>query len=387
MKDDATATVAAKMRLDRAAREGFGLTWDKARASVHTGKISVDGVIVTDVERFVKPGAVLLFQPSAPRPHVRERATLERDAILHLDHAVVVVNKPAGISTVPFGDDPEEAKHTLDTIVREILARKLEASGKGRGRAPLGVVHRIDKDTSGVLVFTRTLEAKKELGNQFRHHTTDRLYLAIVHGVMTGTRTIKSYLREDRGDGLRGSAKPGQRDGQLAITHVEALKALDGATLVSCRLETGRTHQIRIHLSEAGHPLVGESVYIRNYREERIPAPRMMLHAAELAFDHPISGERMSFSAPPPPDFVEVNARLAKHSRAQSAPIDAEAAASTRAERTSPRTGEPPQRSASGAERPRRGGAGRAPAARSRSDEAPPTQRSGAPRSAGRRPR
>jgi 23S rRNA pseudouridine1911/1915/1917 synthase len=116
---------------------------------------------------------------------------------------------------------------------------------------------------------------------------------------------------EDRGDGRRGSARPGAREGQLAVTHVEALEVLaGGATLVACRLETGRTHQIRIHLAEAGHPLVGEAVYGRDYRGPRIPATRIMLHAAELGFEHPGDGRELRFQVGPPEDFLQVLERL-----------------------------------------------------------------------------
>jgi 23S rRNA pseudouridine1911/1915/1917 synthase len=133
-----------------------------------------------------------------------------------------------------------------------------------------------------------------------------RKYLAIVHGRLDRKESYRSMLIEDRGDGLRGSAESTRIGGQLAVTHVEPLELLDGATLVACRLETGRTHQIRIHLSEAGHPLVGESVYIRDYRGPRIGAPRMMLHATELGFVHPATEKLMHFVRPPPADFNEV---------------------------------------------------------------------------------
>jgi 23S rRNA pseudouridine1911/1915/1917 synthase len=138
-----------------------------------------------------------------------------------------------------------------------------------------------------------------------------RRYLAIAHGdVPAGT--LRSHLIEDRGDGLRGSARERQREGQIAITHVERIEALQGATLIGCRLETGRTHQIRIHLSEQGHPLVGETVYIRRYPGTLIPAPRQMLHAGELGFAHPVDERPMLFTDPPPADFQEVLERLRK---------------------------------------------------------------------------
>jgi 23S rRNA pseudouridine1911/1915/1917 synthase len=172
------------------------------------------------------------------------------------------------------------------------------------------VVHRLDKETSGVMVFTRTLEAKKHLSQQFREHTVERRYLALVHGRLERALVLESYLIEDRGDGLRGSARGTTKGGQRALTRVTPKRQLAGATLVECRLETGRTHQIRIHLSEAGHPLVGERVYIRNYAGARIDAPRMMLHAAALGFVHPVDEEPMGFDAPPPADFERLLASL-----------------------------------------------------------------------------
>ncbi len=292
--------------LDRVVRELFGLSWNAARDAIRSGKLFREGTAITDPQGLVGKGDTLEIRPNAPRPHIARRDAFAQDRILMSDAAVVVVNKPAGISTVPFGDeDPAQERATLDALVRDVLAR----SPRG-GRAPLGVVHRLDKDTSGVLVFTRSVAAKKHLANQFRHHTTERRYVAIVHGRLDKKRTLRSYLVEDRGDGIRGSAKPGQKEGQLAITHVTPLESLRGATLVECRLETGRTHQIRIHLSEAGHPLAGERVYIRGFRGDRIDAPRLMLHARMLAFEHPTTEERVRFEAPPPEDFERVLASL-----------------------------------------------------------------------------
>jgi 23S rRNA pseudouridine1911/1915/1917 synthase len=205
---------------------------------------------------------------------------------------------------VPFGEeDPGEL--TLDALVRDVVAKRDSI----RGRAPLGVVQRLDKATSGLLVFSRTFAAKKHLGNQLRFHTMKRRYLAIAHGdVAPGT--IRTHLVENRGDGLRGSVAEGRREGQIAITHVDRVEKLASATLVGCRLETGRTHQIRIHLSERGHPLLGETVYIRGFRGTLLPAPRLMLHATELGFIHPVDEREMFFEAPPPADFTETLARL-----------------------------------------------------------------------------
>jgi 23S rRNA pseudouridine1911/1915/1917 synthase len=291
--------------LDGVIRNLLGVPWAEARRLIETGKVLVGGQRTTAVRRRAAAGERVEVRLRAPRPETERRRELEEELVVYVDASVVVVNKPAGVSTVPYGDEaPGEA--TLDALVRDALARR----DRIRGRAPLGVVQRLDKGTSGLLVFARTLAAKKHLAQQLRLHTMHRRYLAIAHGVVKGGM-YRSYLVEDRGDGLRGSAHEGARAGQLAVTHVEPLEVLaGGATLVSCRLETGRTHQIRIHLAEAGHPLVGEAVYIREHRGPRIEAPRVLLHAAELGFRHPADERSMRFQAPPPEDFQEALDRL-----------------------------------------------------------------------------
>jgi 23S rRNA pseudouridine1911/1915/1917 synthase len=159
-----------------------------------------------------------------------------------------------------------------------------------------------------LLVFARTLAAKRHLANQMRFHTVQRRYLAIAHGSVT-RQTFRSRLVADRGDGLRGSTRL-PNVGVQAVTHVEPVQQLVGATLVSCRLETGRTHQIRIHLSEAGHPLVGERVYVRGFDGPVIAAPRLMLHAAVLGFIHPATGRPVCFNDPLPADMLDLIERL-----------------------------------------------------------------------------
>jgi 23S rRNA pseudouridine1911/1915/1917 synthase len=225
------------------------------------------------------------------------------------DRDLVVVDKPAGMLSV--ADQPGN-KDTLAEYTRKVL-RRMDASATDTG---LGVVHRLDKDTSGVMVFTRTADAKRILGAQFAAHDIDRVYHAIAHGAVSGKR-VETHLLLDRGDGQRGSHGHYRRargdppsESRIAITHLRPIASLRGATLVECRLETGRQHQIRIHLSELGHPVVGERVYIRDYAGARIEAPRTMLHARTLGFAHPRSGERISFEREAPEDFRAVLERL-----------------------------------------------------------------------------
>jgi 23S rRNA pseudouridine1911/1915/1917 synthase len=283
-------------------RDATHLAWTAVKKLVHGGKVRVDGAVVTDAGARVRAGSTIVVAPSAPR--VTQQA-LPKSAIVHLDAHLVVVEKPSGISTVPY--EPDE-RGTLVDRVRVALHR----SGRAASNAPLFVVHRIDKETSGLVVFARTWLAKRHLASLFREHTIERTYLALVEGHIARDRfTVDTHLVENRGDGLRGSAKQSGL-GVRAITHVEVLERLDGpASLVRCRLETGRTHQIRVHLAEIGHPLVGERVYSRHYELPRVEAPRLMLHAATLGFTHPAHTERtMRFHSTPPDDFRELAARL-----------------------------------------------------------------------------
>lgn len=292
-------------RLDAVLKALSGLSWERARKAIASGKVTVDGAPTDDGSLPVRAGSRLRIDERAPSRRAERLRDLE---IVHLDHAFVVVNKPAGISTIPFGDEsPDEQRQTLDALVRAVLTRMLGS----RGRPPLGVVQRLDKETSGLIVFARTLAAKQHLAQQLRVHSVHRRYLALAHGTVP-SGTLRSRLVPDRGDGLRGSTT-NPKLGQLAVTHVEALEALEGATRIACRLETGRTHQIRIHLSESGHPLLGERVYVRRFPGPILPAPRMMLHAAELGFVHPSNGREMSFRSDLPQDFHDRLASLRRN--------------------------------------------------------------------------
>jgi 23S rRNA pseudouridine1911/1915/1917 synthase len=228
--------------------------------------VSVDGERCLDPAARIAPGAVVTIAEHAPRI---EKGPLPRSALVHFDRDLVVVDKPAGMLSV--ADEPGN-KDTLAEHVRVLLRR-----AEGRDSA-LAVVHRLDRDTSGVMVFARTAQAHRNLAAAFRAHDIERAYHAIAHGTVEAQR-IETHLVPDRGDGLRGSHGKFRRahgepppEARLAITHVRPLAALAGATLAECRLETGRQHQIRIHLAEAGHPLVGERVYIRDYAGPLISA-------------------------------------------------------------------------------------------------------------------
>jgi 23S rRNA pseudouridine1911/1915/1917 synthase len=184
-------------------------------------------------------------------------------------------------------------------------------AGRKATTTPLYVVHRIDKETSGLLAFAKTKLAERELAALFRAHDVERTYLCVAHGRVQDRR-IESMLVPDRGDGLRGSTRrPGQ--GKRAVTHVRVVEELPRATLCEVKLETGKTHQIRIHMAEDAHPLVGEKVYIRDYVKrggEPLSSPRLLLHAATLGFAHPVTGGKVQLSSELPEDFTRELSRL-----------------------------------------------------------------------------
>lgn len=293
-------------------------SWTQVRRLIQRRLAHVNDELCLDPARRLKDGDVVALL-THPTPSPRESGCV---SLRHLDEHIVVVEKPSGVNTVRHPAERAWTKRrkalspTLEDIVPKLIARQ---EGRVRkGPLPrLRVVQRLDKETTGLVVFARTVVAERTLGNQFRRHTVVRRYLAIVPGLVS-SQTIRSTLVRDRGDGRRGSTNlPGL--GKEAITHVEVEERLPGFTLVSCRLETGRTHQIRIQLAELGHPVCGEKVYNRKPGETAVPdaigAPRLALHAIELGFVHPTSEEAMHWTMPLPPDLAGFLEKLRGHER------------------------------------------------------------------------
>jgi len=310
-----------------------GKSWSDVRRLLSSRHVTVSGNLCLDEGRRLKDEEVVKVLPHPAAAPPRE----EDVRICFLDAHLVVVEKPAGMTTLRHPEErqwPKRRKQlqpTLDELLPRIIekkergARRPAKPHRGGKRSParpmarrpgpsrrLRAVHRIDRETSGLMVFARTVDAERLLGLQFRSHSLHRSYLGIALGDVAA-QTIESNLVPDRGDGRRGST-PNRRLGKRAVTHVKPVERLGGYTVVECRLETGRTHQIRIHLSEAGHPLCGDKVYRGPYPGRPIPdssgAPRVALHAAELAFEHPITGERLKFAMSLPADLAALVNRL-----------------------------------------------------------------------------
>lgn len=290
-----------------------GASWSAVRKLLAGRRVLVNGALCLDEARRIKAGESITLCGSTLRPPPAEQDV----RLVWLDHEVIVVDKPAGMITLRHPAEqrwsaPKKRRQpALDDLLPELVARR-ENSPAARHERPRPVysVHRIDRDTSGLLAFARNPEAQRKLIRQFKQHTVERTYLAVARGDVVA-RTIESFLVEDRGDGRRGSTTA-KGAGQRAVTHVRPLERLNGFTLLECRLETGRTHQIRIHLSEAGHPLYGDIKYGDTGADpvETVPPTRLGLHAATLGFDHPASGQRLRFESPPPPDFSSLVERL-----------------------------------------------------------------------------
>ncbi len=316
----------------------LGLPWQQARGLVRDGRVRLDDRPCLDSSRRLQRGQRLdVDVPQGVSPPVRERRGVSppvrerrgvsppvrerrgEPVVRHADEQVVVVEKPAGLTTMRHSHEAaefgERGKRYLPPTLADLLPALLPA-GRGGRRAKVVAVHRLDKETSGLVVFARTARAAKDLGQQFRSHTTERRYLAVVRGEAKD-QTIESWLVGDRGDGRRGSGPPGE--GQRAVTHVRVLERLGDCALVECRLETGRTHQVRIHLGEAGTPLCGERVYDRAPNGRPLPDPsaasRVALHAAGLGFDHPATGQRVRWTSPLPKDMKDLLGRLRRRAK------------------------------------------------------------------------
>jgi 23S rRNA pseudouridine1911/1915/1917 synthase len=311
--DLAGQTLAAVLRSHLASQ-----SWSQIRQLIATRRAKVNGELCLDPARRLKEGdSVEILSKPVPKPRQTESVIIR-----HLDEHIVVVEKPAGMATVrhPAERAWSEKRKALEPTLEDIVPKLIAGKGRKGSLPRLRVVQRLDKETSGLIVFARTVAAERSLGKQFHAHNVMRRYLAVAPGHLPA-QTIRSHLVRDRGDGRRGStATAGQ--GKEAITHIEVVERLRGYTVLACRLETGRTHQIRIHLAERGHPVCGEKVYNRRVGGAPLPddsgAPRLALHAAELGFEHPASGAFVHWEMPLPADLQEFVNRLCGRHAGQS---------------------------------------------------------------------
>lgn len=297
------------LRLDRALAD---LLPDLSRERLKTliGDGQVYGPQAVKISASTKVVAGQFFTITLPPPTPLD--TVAQDiplVIVHEDADLIVVDKPAGLVVHP-------AAGNLDgTLVNALLhhcAGRLSGIG---GVARPGIVHRIDKDTSGLLVVAKTDRAHEGLARQFKDHSIDRLYAAIVYGVPTpGSGTVDSWIGRSDADRKKMAVHREGR-GKHAVTHYRTIMRLRGATMVECRLETGRTHQVRVHMAHLGHPLIGDPVYGRERKGfksilETLGFKRQALHAKTLGFIHPVTDKPLLFQSVLPADMQELLSEL-----------------------------------------------------------------------------
>jgi 23S rRNA pseudouridine1911/1915/1917 synthase len=307
-----TATVAADAagwRLDRALAAAVPtMSRERLKALISSGRVSApEGAAVRDPAAKAVVGA---YRVTVPEPEVahNEPQDIALEIVFEDEH-LLIVDKPAGMVVHPAAGNFDG---TLVNALLHHCAGRLSGIG---GVARPGIVHRIDKDTSGLLVVAKTDVAHEGLAAQFARHSIDRRYRAIVAGLpKPASGTVDAPLARSSANRQKMAIVEGSR-GKRAVTHYRLLEPLRDSALVECRLETGRTHQVRVHMSSIGHPLLGDPVYGRTrpeHREllKRLNFQRQALHAAELGFSHPVSKENLSFKSAIPSDMQELFSAL-----------------------------------------------------------------------------
>ena len=299
------APVHAGWRLDRALADAVPtLSRERLKALIRSGAVQAGGKPVRDPAVKVRGEESLRVAVPEPAPAHNEPQDIPLKVVFEDEH-LLVVDKPAGLVVHP-------AAGNLDGTLVNALLHHCGGSLSGIGGvARPGIVHRIDKDTSGLLVVAKSDVAHEGLARQFAAHSITRRYLAIVNGVpKTAEGTVDAPLARSAANRKKIAIVEGSR-GKRAVTHWRRLSVLRDAALLECRLETGRTHQVRVHMASIGHPLVGDPVYGRAGRVhsnilKKLQFHRQALHAAELGFIHPVTKHRLSFSSPMPSDMQEL---------------------------------------------------------------------------------
>lgn len=297
-------------RLDRLlAAHLAALSRTRVKRLVESGQVSLSGATITDPSMRVKPGQSFAIDVPAPVADYPLPQAMALNIVFE-DEQVIVLDKPAGLVVHPAPGNPEH------TLVNALLAHCGESlAGIGGVKRP-GIVHRLDKDTSGLMIVAKTELAHQQLAAAFAAHSLTRAYLGLVRGVPS-PRAGKIETRIGRSRTNRKKMAVVARGGKEAMTRYRVLESFGtAAALIECRLATGRTHQIRVHLSAMGHPLLGDQVYGRGGRSSALPPEardfaRQALHAYIIGFKHPVSGQYLEFSSPLPKDIDELKKLLA----------------------------------------------------------------------------
>lgn len=266
---------------------------------IKAGRITLAGRMASASQKVWGGESITLAPLPDPQALAFRAQAIPIDVVFEDNH-LIIINKPAGLVVHPGSGNWD------GTLLNALLQHAPALAAIPRA----GIVHRLDKDTSGLLVVAKTLEAQTALVRQLQEHSVTREYLAVVHGTVAREGTVDAPIGRHQTQRTRMAVTPG---GKPAITHYEPLETLGQHTLLRCRLETGRTHQIRVHMASIGHPIVGDTVYA-GQRRTTIPTPiaRQALHAEKLALTHPVTGRRRQWSARPPTDMRKLVTLLRK---------------------------------------------------------------------------
>jgi 23S rRNA pseudouridine1911/1915/1917 synthase len=284
---------------------GEGVTRGEVLRAAEAEHLWVDDRAVKPAHR-LKVCATVVVELPEPEPTSAEPEDIPLDVVFE-DEAVLVVHKPAGLVVHPARG------HSSGTLVNAVLFHGAVDDDDEAPARP-GIVHRLDRDTSGVMVVAKSAIARERLKTQFQAHTIERVYEAIAVGTIREPVTFDTFYDRHPTERMRFSSRV--REGRRAVTHVRPVEWFGAfATRVECRLETGRTHQIRVHLSDAGHALIGDAMYGKPPKDARLKViaealGRQALHARVLGFEHPTRGEHVRFERPPPEDFARALAAL-----------------------------------------------------------------------------
>jgi 23S rRNA pseudouridine1911/1915/1917 synthase len=287
-------------RLDAflAAQAALGLSRSRIRALIDEGQVTVNGQ-VKKASHILLPGDQVTINVPPPKAVALEPEPIPLD-VVYEDDQVIVINKQRGLVVHPA------AGNWSGTLVNALLEHVDDLEGIGGELRP-GIVHRLDKDTTGLLMVAKTEKAMASLTDQIRTHTARRIYWALVHGNnLPETGRIEAPIGRHPSDRKRMAVNP--KTGKEATTHFRVLERYRGYSLVECRLETGRTHQIRVHMAFIGHPVVSDPVY--GTRKPHLGMPPQALHARQLGFHHPETGEWLEFTVEPPADMMAVIEKL-----------------------------------------------------------------------------
>lgn len=301
MSDEAQPEV-TEIRLDKLVSQRFKLSRRAAQEAILKGRIDLEGFLCEEPGKMVSPSAELIYNVNRPKAR---RVIDSPIQVLYDDSYLVVLQKPPGVATTPSGD------WESDTIVSRV--ERYFAIRHGGQEPYVGVVHRLDRDTSGVMIFAKNPEITRKLQETWRAHEIGREYLAIVMDAPPKDSIVCRRDVVETGERRRRLARQGEA-GQSAVTHIELIEILSRrGALVRCIPETGRTHQIRLHLNSIGCPVFGDELYGRKVRNDQVKPPRLCLHAARLQFRHPVTGQEMEFDTQLPDDMAHFAQKLSRH--------------------------------------------------------------------------